>query len=206
MEMLQPILHLPTMVLKTGEILICLGIPMSTSPGGFETPLEFDTTVADEISSARFVKSWSDSVDTGAGTFRLAKLTLSEDANGSFVADAFDAESGDTGGRKIVGVIIDGRIRVDSEPDTDTPTENADFTYDNSVSGADFLAWQRGFGYQVEALRHDGDANNDQIVDHVDLQLWQSAVRYWCRRHKRPGSTPAPAFCNFARGFLDLYG
>jgi hypothetical protein len=42
----------------------------------------------------------------------------------------------------------------------------------NPVNGADFMAWQRGFG-MIDAKRTDGDADGDLDVDGDDLALWQ---------------------------------
>lgn len=52
------------------------------------------------------------------------------------------------------------------------PTENADFNGDGFVDGADFLAWQRGFG--GEASLATGDANGDGAVDAGDLEIWSA--------------------------------
>jgi|GEM_PF-1985836 len=49
----------------------------------------------------------------------------------------------------------------------------ADFNADGSINGADFLAWQRGFG-TAAADRADGDANQDNQVDSTDLSLWEA--------------------------------
>jgi endonuclease I len=51
-----------------------------------------------------------------------------------------------------------------------SPMANADFTDDGLVDGADFLAWQRGFG--GEASLSAGDANGDGFVNGSDLQIW----------------------------------
>jgi len=51
-------------------------------------------------------------------------------------------------------------------------TAPADFDQDVDVDGADFLAWQRGFGTS-NASPSDGDANGDQTVDAADLAVWQ---------------------------------
>jgi hypothetical protein len=52
------------------------------------------------------------------------------------------------------------------------PEPVADFDGDGRVDGADFLAWQRGFG-SANAVPADGDANFDGTVDAVDLAAWQ---------------------------------
>ena len=54
------------------------------------------------------------------------------------------------------------------------PTGNADFDTDGDVDGKDFLTWQRNSGLMGGATLMDGDANNDQKVDAVDLGIWQT--------------------------------
>jgi hypothetical protein len=53
-------------------------------------------------------------------------------------------------------------------------SEPTDFNEDGEVSGFDFLAWQLGLG-KPNATKADGDSNNDQIVDSVDLDNWEQA-------------------------------
>jgi len=53
------------------------------------------------------------------------------------------------------------------------PDPVADFTADGFVDGADFLAWQRGFGSANPTLA-DGDADADGAVDATDLAAWQT--------------------------------
>jgi M6 family metalloprotease-like protein len=51
---------------------------------------------------------------------------------------------------------------------------SADFDVDGDVDGADFLAWQRGFGTPMPlATKPDGDADNDTDVDGRDLAVWE---------------------------------
>lgn len=54
------------------------------------------------------------------------------------------------------------------------PSENADFNGDGVVDGADFLAWQRGFGIGSGAALGDGDANGDGAVSATDLAIWSN--------------------------------
>ena len=51
---------------------------------------------------------------------------------------------------------------------------NGDFDDDGDFDGADFLAWQRGFGIANGANPSDGDADEDGKVDGQDLELWAS--------------------------------
>jgi hypothetical protein len=50
--------------------------------------------------------------------------------------------------------------------------EDADFNGDGDVDGADFLAWQRGFGTGTTLEMGDADANG--VVDAVDLGIWKA--------------------------------
>ncbi|BBO36165.1 dockerin type I domain-containing protein [Lacipirellula parvula] len=52
---------------------------------------------------------------------------------------------------------------------------SADFNGDGGVDGADFLAWQRGYGITTGAELNQGDANGDGGVDAADLQWWRDA-------------------------------
>ena len=54
-----------------------------------------------------------------------------------------------------------------------TPLFSGDFDEDQDVDGADFLAWQRGFGISENATLAQGDANSDGAVDGEDLIVWQ---------------------------------
>jgi hypothetical protein len=62
--------------------------------------------------------------------------------------------------------------------DTDTANylgalaPTADFDGSGLVDGADFLAWQRGFGLSGGATLADGDGTRDEAVDAADLALW----------------------------------
>jgi len=51
---------------------------------------------------------------------------------------------------------------------------SADFVDDDIITGADFLAWQRGFGITVGAVRTDGNADDDGDVDASDLAAWEA--------------------------------
>jgi len=49
---------------------------------------------------------------------------------------------------------------------------SADFDTDGDVDGADFLAWQRGFG-TPNAQRADGNSDDDMDTDASDLAAWE---------------------------------
>ncbi|MCA9233933.1 MAG: hypothetical protein KDA44_00580 [Planctomycetales bacterium] len=53
--------------------------------------------------------------------------------------------------------------------------DDADFTGDGKVDGADFLRWQRNYPVNdMTAVLTDGDANGDHNVDGADLAIWQT--------------------------------
>jgi len=70
----------------------------------------------------------------------------------------------------------DGFDFTQFEIDGGTAVVSADF--DNSggiINGFDFLSWQRGFGIQApNAVKADGDADNDTDVDATDLGFWEA--------------------------------
>ena len=68
--------------------------------------------------------------------------------------------------------VFGGRIDIGAVEDQPIPA-SADFDTDGDVDGADFLAWQRGFG-TPGADKTDGDADNDNDVDGVDLGIWET--------------------------------
>lgn len=53
-------------------------------------------------------------------------------------------------------------------------SRTGDFDADGDVDGADFLAWQNGFGIASGASRTQGDANADGDVDRFDLAVWKA--------------------------------
>ncbi|MBN1854206.1 MAG: PEP-CTERM sorting domain-containing protein [Pirellulales bacterium] len=68
--------------------------------------------------------------------------------------------------RRADGLLIEANIEYI------TGGGNADFDSDGDVDGADFLAWQRGFGGAGGLAQ--GDANADGAVDGADLAIWKS--------------------------------
>lgn len=53
------------------------------------------------------------------------------------------------------------------------PVHGPDFNGDGDIDGGDFLALQRGFGIQTNALPGNGDANSDGAVGMEDFHMWQ---------------------------------
>jgi|GEM_PF-1640073 len=52
--------------------------------------------------------------------------------------------------------------------------DSGDFDQDADIDGADFLAWQRGFGVTTLAGVAHGDGNHSGTVTSEDLTIWQS--------------------------------
>ncbi len=79
----------------------------------------------------------------------------------------------------------------------------ADFDSDDDIDGADFLAWQRGFGITSGATRSQGDANGDEMVDGVDLNLWQAGFGAMASATAATRAVPEPSAAKLA--FLLLF-
>ena len=107
--------------------------------------------------------------------FQDDNATSQNEAESGFVdrIRLFDAalESNDQRGamfNRVVGSAIDiGAYEAQSTP-------SADFDSDGDVDGADFLAWQRGFG-KANAARADGNSDDDTDTDASDLAAWTTA-------------------------------
>jgi hypothetical protein len=119
---------------------------------------------------------WSGAADNSAGQ-NLEGLALGPRlANGSWillgVVDDNPADDDTLSANTVVAFLA-----------TANPT--ADFNTSGDADGADFLAWQRGFGKTVGAKLTDGDADRDGDVDNADYNLWKSAFAH-------PASMPVP--------------
>ena len=55
---------------------------------------------------------------------------------------------------------------------TNVTADDADFDGNGTVDGADFLIWQRGSG--AAGGLNQGDANNDNVVNADDLEIWKA--------------------------------
>lgn len=72
---------------------------------------------------------------------------------------------------------------------------SADFNGNALVDGADFLAWQRGFG-TANAEPVDGDGDFDGDVDNVDLSIWN--FEYGAQETLQAAASPARDPSQFA--------
>lgn len=72
------------------------------------------------------------------------------------------------GGACCTDIVGQQRFKDGSESPTSL---TADFDGDTDVDGNDFMVWQQGIGTPM-AIKADGDANGDEIVDGVDLGIW----------------------------------
>jgi hypothetical protein len=78
---------------------------------------------------------------------------------------------------------------------TGPTSSTGDFDNDGDRDGADYLAWQRGFGTQTGATRAQGDANGDGDVDAGDLAIWRQEFG---TGGSGPGSGAVPEPSTFA--------
>ena len=113
-------------------------------------------------------------IDLGAGEYapqlgdEFPILVAQEGVAGAFAA--FDLPELSAGLRW--SLAVDATTALLSVIDASQPS--ADFNGDGMVDGADFLAWQRGFGLTGQTGVMNGDANSDGLVDAADLAVWQS--------------------------------
>ena len=70
------------------------------------------------------------------------------------------------------GRVQNGRIDIGAFEVRETLS--ADFDSDGFITGFDFLLWQLGVGTAApDAVKTDGDADNDLDADHSDLDVWE---------------------------------
>ncbi len=92
--------------------------------------------------------AWYEVSDTGGGVFEIVERDPSFNVGGA---------------------VLDLQIVA---PQTALFQDTADFDEDLDIDGADFLAWQRGFGSGTTLA--EGDANISGTVDGVDLGIWEA--------------------------------
>ena len=80
-----------------------------------------------------------------------------------------------TGTVAFMGRIDDPSQLANSVTPTYVAAANADFDGNQTVNGADFLAWQRGYGATTGAQLAEGDSDADGDVDADDLAHWEQA-------------------------------
>ena len=111
--------------------------------------------------------------DNGGPTLTHALLAGSPALDAGDPSIAFNATEFDQRGAPFARV-AGGRIDIGAFELQNVPSTNsADFDTDGDIDGADFLAWQRGFG-TPNANKPDGDADNDNDVDADDLVVWSN--------------------------------
>jgi len=101
---------------------------------------------------------------TGSPAINEGSNALALDADG----DPLLTDQRGAGFARIIGGTVDiGAF------ESQTLVPSADFDNDGDVDGADFLAWQRGFG-TASPTPAEGDADFDGDVDATDLGIWQA--------------------------------
>ena len=106
------------------------------------------------------------------GTTLIHRLVVGSPAlnagNNAEIPAGVTTDQRGTGFARIVGGTVDiGAF------ESQTLVPSADFDNDGDVDGADFLAWQRGFG-TASPTPAEGDADFDADVDAADLGIWQT--------------------------------
>lgn len=99
------------------------------------------------------------------------------------------------------GFLRDGTVYF-GEKAIVAPSNNADFDGNSIVDGADFLAWQRGFGLTAQPNKSTGDANGDANVTAADLTIWKQQFGTNPGAAAAVASVPEPATGALAVGAL----
>jgi hypothetical protein len=99
------------------------------------------------------------------------------------------------------GVLRDGVVTFGDKA-VIAPSNNADFNGNGVVDGADFLAWQRGFGLTGQPNKSTGDANGDGAVTAADLAIWKQQFGTNPGAAAAVASVPEPATGALAVGAL----
>ena len=157
-----------------------------TTPEGAGSSVFVDSQASDGITDTQFRMEWFDAIYSAPGQHRIAQLTLSDDAQGTFRATVFDSDSAGSAGTEIFGVIVNGTPIVD-ESHLPNPALPADVDSDGQVTGLDFLAIQQGYGKSAGATASNGDVSGDQVVDGYDLAIWEAGYPYADASTASPG-------------------
>ena len=125
--------------------------------------LEWDTYVTGPTSAASTLAStlddneigatWFDVVTSEAGTFVLARMTLSTDANGTFTGKSYNIDTAGVG-VEFVGTVVNGQINQGGQPTANAGDDQA--VTDSDSSGA-----------EIVTLDGSGSTDDGTIVSHV---------------------------------------
>ena len=102
---------------------------------------------------------------------------------------------------------------VDTLGATNLFEQDGDFNDDGDVDGADFLIWQRNFGFgtglipdsPTTALREHGDTNGDWTVDGLDLDDWELNYGIGSSPLQTVASVPEPTSAVLAVGMCLMF-
>jgi hypothetical protein len=110
----------------------------------------------------------------GAGGFQSPLVVAAEDGLVSAAAQDFNHDGLPD---VAVGNVVSGRVSIlINDGDWPDARQVGDADGDQDVDGADFLAWQRGFGaVSPEGTHATGDADYDHDVDSADLAAWTAS-------------------------------
>ncbi|MCH8840181.1 MAG: hypothetical protein IH831_05805 [Planctomycetes bacterium] len=113
-----------------------------------------------------------DTVSTAPG--EVATFTYNDVA---VAGGKFELRLLDLGGPDVNAVLagLELSASIDLGDIENSDTLSADFDGDGFITGFDFLLWQLGFGTTApDAIKTDGDADNDLDADHSDLDVWEN--------------------------------
>ncbi|QDS99710.1 endonuclease [Adhaeretor mobilis] len=169
--------NMNTLAFDFGDITIGSTIPTFDfdlfnieSTTGFTAALELDSINGSGDTSALTtdLTTFTGAGALDAGLFDGFTASFDTDSVGVFSASytlSFSDED-------IPGAMNLGELTLMLTGEVIAAVENADFTGDTMVDGADLLAWQAGFGMGTTLAS--GDANGDELVNADDLAIWST--------------------------------
>jgi hypothetical protein len=161
-------------------------IPVLDGGPTFAPRIEAGATYVGLGFEIEYIGRWGDSIGHSAADWHASNLTNNPLSGSQGVPDyRQSAEPHGVGVDQVVessqGVSY-GTSILASMGSTNLSLLDGDADLDGDVDGADFLTWQRNFGYgegiiagaSVGAVRTHGDFNVNRTVDAGDLEVWRS--------------------------------
>ena len=170
LEYWQPVIEYDFGLLVHGQNAPVFEFDIYNAPSSnYTAKLDFDAVIAsgetNAFSTNLALFSGDDSL--AANDSRAFSATIDTDKIGSFSA-VYTLEFSD---EDLSGALESFPLTLKLRGTVGLPG-NADFDNNEFIDGADFLTWQRGYGWPASFAT--GDANSDGVIDSADLAIWSA--------------------------------